>query len=424
MWTQRDRIQAYQFLRRRLVSALVSADANHPVSPSKRLVLGTAIGAAVALLVGAVFGIIGLLTPARSAEWRQAGQVIVEKESGARLVLGENGTLHPVLNYASARLFAGGDGNRTVTVPAKTLSGVPRGATVGIPGAPDSLPRGDKLLAGPYTSCTNGSPDRPAREEPPAQVLLGQSVNGTELTAGQGLVVRLRSGERFLVTEGRRYRLADDRVMIALGYALAEPLNVATGWVNTVPAGPDLRIRSVPGNGRTGPVTVNGRATTVGQIFVANGEYYLVANEGLAAITETEARLIGATPVQVPATAISNVRARSEAGFPKRRPEVVAIGETATVCATGDRIVHGASLPANDVVVPGGSGAVVTEQPGGTTYLISDSGRKHPIAGDDAVKALGYGGTVRHPVPSAVLALFPSGPPLDVGTARRATTLG
>ncbi len=59
MWTQRDQIQAYQFLRRRLVSALVKADADHPTPPSKRLILGTIIGVAAAVLITAVFGIIG-----------------------------------------------------------------------------------------------------------------------------------------------------------------------------------------------------------------------------------------------------------------------------------------------------------------------------------------------------------------------------
>jgi hypothetical protein len=87
VWTQKDRIQAYQFLRRRLVSALVSADADHPVSPSRRLLLGTAIGLAVTLLVAAVFGVIGLLAPTRAEQWRQGGQVIVEKETGARFIL-------------------------------------------------------------------------------------------------------------------------------------------------------------------------------------------------------------------------------------------------------------------------------------------------------------------------------------------------
>ncbi len=36
MWSRRDQLQAYQFLRRRLVSAVLVGDANHPESPSKR----------------------------------------------------------------------------------------------------------------------------------------------------------------------------------------------------------------------------------------------------------------------------------------------------------------------------------------------------------------------------------------------------
>jgi hypothetical protein len=84
VWTQRDQIQAYQFLRRRLVSALVAADANHPVSPSRRLILGTAVGIGVTLLVTAVFGVIGLLKPAGGKDWLSGGHVIVEEGTGAR----------------------------------------------------------------------------------------------------------------------------------------------------------------------------------------------------------------------------------------------------------------------------------------------------------------------------------------------------
>ncbi|MET0134603.1 MAG: type VII secretion protein EccB [Kibdelosporangium sp.] len=423
MWTQRDRIQAYQFLRRRLVSAVVSADANHPVPPARRLVLGTAIGAAVALLVAAVFGIIGLLSPARAAEWRQAGQVIVEKETGARLVLGEDGVLHPAVNYASARLFAGGDGTKTITVPAKTLNGVPRGDTVGIPGAPDSVPARERLLAGPWTSCTHGSSDRPANVEPPAKVLLGQSVAGRALEPGQGFLVRTKSGDRFLVTGGNRYRVVDGRAVTALGYGLADPVLVAANWLNTIPAGPDLKVLSVPGNGRGGPA-VAGRSTTVGQLFRAGGEYYLVTVDGLAAITETEALLIGGRATEVTPAAIDRVQGRSDGGYPRRRPDAVPVGQGESICLTGEQIVFATGLPDAGVVVPGGAGAVATEQPGGTTYLITDTGRKHPVADEDAVKALGYGGVPRQPLPAAVLALFPGGAPLDTAQARRTITLG
>ena len=70
MWSQRDQLQAYQFLRRRLVSALQTGDANHPVSPSRRLIVSGAIGVAASVLIAAVFLIIGVLRPGSNQDWR------------------------------------------------------------------------------------------------------------------------------------------------------------------------------------------------------------------------------------------------------------------------------------------------------------------------------------------------------------------
>jgi type VII secretion protein EccB len=419
VWTQRDQIQAYQFLRRRLVSALVSADANHPVPPAKRLAVGTGVGVAVAFLIAAVFGIIGVLSPARAAEWRQSGQVIVEKETGARYVLGAEGALHPVVNYASARLLAGGAGDKTIVVPAKTLRDVPRGPALGIPGAPDSLPRPDRLLTGAWTSCSRGTPDRPDDTVPEPVVLIGQSVTGRDLAAGEGFVARLPSGERFLVTQGRRYRLVDDRAVIALGYASVESTPVAAGWLNTLSAGKDLRMTTVPGAGSAGPV-IGGRPTRVGQVLVSGDEYFLVRADGLAVITETEARLTSTVaPTPVPAEAIPGVAARGDGGYPNRRPEPVPVSRAESVCATGEKIVLGAGLPAAGVIVAGGAGALVTEEPGGTVYLVSDTGFRHPIPGDDAMKSLGFGGVRPRPLAAALLALVPVGPALDPAAAAK-----
>ncbi|GIH21040.1 type VII secretion protein EccB [Rugosimonospora africana] len=61
MWTVKDQIQGYQFLRRRLVSALVSGDANNPLPPSRRLMLSYTIGLAVTFLVIAGLGVLGLM---------------------------------------------------------------------------------------------------------------------------------------------------------------------------------------------------------------------------------------------------------------------------------------------------------------------------------------------------------------------------
>ncbi|MGW1680355.1 type VII secretion protein EccB [Saccharopolyspora sp. NPDC002376] len=456
MWTQRDQIQAYRFLRRRLVSALVSADANHPVAPAKRVVLGTALGLAVALLISAVFGVIGLLTPTRAEAWRQGGQVIIEKETGTRFVLGQDGLLHPVLNYASARLLAGGDGTKTVTVPAKSLSGAPRGAAIGIAGAPDSLPRPERMLAGPWTTCTRVPPDRPSGDAPITTVLLGPKAGGTEIAEGRAMLARLPSGERFLVTGGQRHRLDGERAAVALGYAGAEDVLVSPAWLNTLPASRDLSPIDVPGAGAPG-VQVGSRSRLVGQVLVSEvGEYYLVQRDGLAVITETEADLVlgstsnaaaypGERPHRVEvATADIGGVPRSpggEDGYPAKRPEPLAPGRTATVCTTDGRVTFGAALPlrpgdevvpvaapapdtANEIYVPGGAGAIVTEEPAvdvpvGAIYLITDTGAKYPIPGDEAVSALGYGDLPRHAAPTAALALFPTGTALDPARARQ-----
>ncbi|WHT15886.1 type VII secretion protein EccB [Crossiella sp. CA-258035] len=461
VWTQKDQVQAYQFLRRRLVSALVAGDANHPVSPSRRLLLGTVLGIAVALLVTAVFGIIGVLSPARAAEWKQGGQVIVEKETGARFVLGEGDLLHPVLNFASARLLAGGNGDRTVTVPAKTLADLPRGATVGIAGAPDSLPETGRLLGGPWTTCSRGSADLPANVEPGSSVSVGRAPGGRELRAGEGLLVRLASGERFLLTGGHRFKLADERAVVALGYEPVRALPVARNWLNTVPVGRDLAVVPLRQAGSPGPRlgTVD---TRVGQVLQAEGVadgFYVVRADGVAPVTETEARLVLAAPgnaaaypdrrarvLAVPAAELAEApRAespgeREPTGYPLRRPEPVSLGGLpGTVCAsdfgaTGAKLTYGDAAVSPSTVddqgrvadvalVPGGAGALVADQPApgassGAVYLVTDAGVKFPVAGAESVQALGYGAVARRPVPAGVLALLRTGPVLDRAKAQ------
>lgn len=471
MWTQRDQIQAYQFLRRRLVSALVTADANDPVSPSRRLILATAIGLGLGVLVAAVFGIIGLLNPSGGKDWKQGGSVIVEKETGARFVLGEDGMLHPVLNYASARLLAGGSGDKTVTVPAEGLRSVPRGATIGIPGAPDSLPPTDSLVEATLLSCSRRSPDQPAAAEPVASVAVGVNAPGGRLEPGKAAVLSLRTGERFLLTAGHRFRLPDPASIAALGLDGAPTIPVSRAWLNTVPVGRDLGLVAVPGAGARGP-KVGPTDTKVGMVLTVDNPggalgFYLVRNDGLASITQTEANLVVGNPANRAALvgggpSVARVSAADVAtaprspvagsdtgtdqaargGYPQRIPTLASFaGDSITLCAVGDgrtgsEIVVGDEVPlpadarvtpvpfrsddrvANEVYVPPGRGALVAEEPAsgvssGTIYLVTDSGSKFPIATADAISALGYGGIQPQGVSASLLALLPTGPTLD-----------
>jgi type VII secretion protein EccB len=478
VWTERDQIQAYQFLRRRLVSALAKADANHPTSPSRRLVLGTVLGAAAALLTTAGFGVAGLLKPSASPNWRQAGQVIVEQGSGAHFVLGSDGLLHPVLNEASALLLAGAD--RTVTASANSLRGAPRGATLGIPGAPDALPTAGDMLAPALVTCSSVSADQPASAVPTSTVLLAADAASAGaglhvLPAGGALLVQPPSGDEYLVTGGVRYRMRGASAVIALGMRGQDALRVSADWLDTVPAGRDLSVQAVAGAGLPGPA-VDGLATRVGQILesagpIGAGAYYLVRSDGLEPITQTQMALVladtanaaaypGGTPavrqVSVAAIAAAQVRTAGAdaAGYPERVPALVGLPSAGTVvvCAAGDgqnaaQLAIGTALPlpdgarvmptgaggagpvADQVYVPPSSGALVAAAvapgaPTGAIYLITDTGMKYPVVGAAAVKALGYGQLSPVTVSQNLLALLPTGPALSQLAAQAVSRAG
>ncbi|MDT8914348.1 type VII secretion protein EccB [Amycolatopsis sp. PS_44_ISF1] len=461
MWTQRDQIQAYQFLRRRLVSALVAADANHPTSPSRRLVLGTVLGLGVAVLVTAVFGVIGLLNPSGGKDWLAGGRVIVEDGTGARFVLGADGAVHPVLNYASARLLAGGNGDATVSVSSANLGTAPRGPQIGIPGAPDSLPAAAVLATTPWSSCSRTTQDAPASAEPLVAVLVGVPGNGVELPRDAGVIVRLPAGDRYLVTGGRRYKLSNEAAA-ALQFDSYPTIAVSSRWIDTVPAGRDLGAIPVPGAGEPGP-RVGTAGTRVGEVLAvvdamaapgAANSYYLVLSGGLQPIGQTEASLLVTTsaneaaydgrpaPVSVRAADVASVakvaepRTADPAAYPDRIPGKAPItGNSVTLCAQGGRIFVSADFPlpsggraitaagrgdarvADQVFVPPSGGAVVTDAGSGTTYLVTDMGRKYPVASAPALASLGYGSVAGSPLPSGLLALVPTGPALDPAAA-------
>ncbi|HEY3631572.1 MAG TPA: type VII secretion protein EccB [Jatrophihabitantaceae bacterium] len=467
MWTQRDQIQAYQFLRRRLVSALVVADANHPVSPGRRLVIGSALGVAATVLVVGGFGIAGVIHPSANPDWRRGGQVIVEKETGARFVLGQDQKLHPILNYASARLLAGGNGGaKTITVAAGKLAGAPRGAMLGLVGAPDSLPQSGRLLAGPWTACTEQPAARPSASAPVATLIVGPHAAGTPLGATAGVVVRTASGTRFLLSAGQRFRIADELAAVSLGYDAVPALTVSPAFVDAVPAGRDLRPITVAGAGDPGPA-LRGAATRVGQVLQvgtvgAGSRYYLVRADGLVAITQVEAGLVlgnpadaaaygagPARPLTASAAAVAGAPRSAQppaTGYPDGMPRPIAPLEPgAALCAEGDGL-HDAQLftapdlplpagaavtgtGADQVAVPPGRGALVasTQSPGapaGTTYLITDTGRRYPVPNSDAASALGYGGSTPVAVAPPVLALLPTGVTLDPGAAQQVVSGG
>ncbi|MGW3957594.1 type VII secretion protein EccB [Streptomyces sp. NPDC004752] len=481
MQNRRDQVQAHMFVMGRLTSGLLRTDLDAPESPVGRTNRGLAIGIVVALLVSAGAFVFGLISPSTTNSWRVSGTLIVDKDTGARYFY-QDDELRPVLNYASAKLLAGsrGGGLSTTAVGTESLRDTPRGAAVGISGAPDVLPDSGALAdSRPWLVCS--APEAGAGSA--ATVLaVASSTAERPLPHGSALLVAGPSGNRFLVWQGMRLRIdTGSSALEGLGYGSAEPRKVSAAFIDALPAGPDLAPVDVPGRGKAGP-SLGGLDTRIGQVFrtsvpgSARTQYYLLRSEGLVPLTNTGAALqlsdpdtaekaYGGGPAsarQLEAGALKGHLAADDTdtgsatgsteALPASPPALAAVTEDQGVCAAvtpgsaaGTGVQVGvavvaqsaltplaqrpatgttvACLAVDGVVVEPGGGALVQASSatggdaGGSRYLVTDTGVKYRVPTENDEKALGYSDAQVRTVPSLLLSMLPTGPELDAAQA-------
>ncbi|MGW5671565.1 type VII secretion protein EccB [Micromonospora sp. NPDC003776] len=456
MRTRRDQVQAYRFVTRRIVSALLSGDPETNDLPMRRLgmaVFGSIIAAAV-VLGGA--GAYGQFTG--NAAPLEPNTLVIERETGATYVFTDDGLLHPTLNYASARLILNEAEPPVRTMSQASIKDRPRGRTVGIVGAPDAVPDRKSLVGLPWSVCDVPDPVDPQRST--TRLVIDRPLPGGAPLTDQAVLVRV-DGVRYLLTGGAQLRVGgDEQALVALKMAGAPTLTVGQQLLNAVPAGPTLRKPSIDGYGSRG-MPVAGRPAQIGQVFRAADQYYVLARQGLVAVKEMTALLLLGDGGQItditPAQAgelLTDQRLDAE-GLPQKLPALheVRAGRTA-LCAsyrsggpgqpptttlevydqppaeltatTGvatRQSARDAVRTAESVLLPGGKGVLVQAAAGdsgkaaagSTVYLITAQGIRYPLgtASGDARAALGYGGVTPLAVPASLLALVPTGPALE-----------
>ena len=210
MQSRRDQLQAYKFLTRRALAALVVGEPDVPEAPMRRLSLTTIAGVMVAVLVVAGFAVFGLIRPGTNTKLSN-GTVYIERETGAQFVLLGDGMLHPALNYTSAVLaIAGNRGEVAVkTVAASTLAHKPHGATIGIDGLPQSLPRSTSRLVGaPWTVCSQIKQRAIDDDFAKVTVTAGGQGGATALGPDDGVVVSAPGSHlSYLLWQGQRLQI-------------------------------------------------------------------------------------------------------------------------------------------------------------------------------------------------------------------------
>ncbi|MFI0350681.1 type VII secretion protein EccB [Actinomadura sp. 9N407] len=467
MQNRRDLYQAHRLMMQRVGLALLHGEPDVAESPMRRLSVGVLIGVVVAVLVAGVFGIIGLLKPGGAKGLDKGDVVIIEKETGTKYVYDTNSRkLLPVANYASALLAVNKKGTKSRSVSRNSLKDFERGPMIGISGAPDSLPDAKQLIRGPWSVCVREADGGNGVRRSMTALAAGKKIGGRTLPAGEALVVQA-ANESWVLWKDRRMSLKLPAAQISALTGGAAPVQVAPAWLNSIPATGDFAPPQVPGQrGKAvgGPGNQPGR---IGQVFKADTgggtNWYVLLEDGLSQISQTQARLLlsdpvtktaypgrlaEALPTDLPsATALqSRTRLFSDA-LPAAMPKFTAWTPTEPLCAVYSggasataQLTVGGTLPAPSqtalgvgtsgggaavdqlVLPPGGASLVRLTQSGGqantagaagSLSIINDQGIRYAIPSAEIAANLGYDASKAAPVPASVLHLIPAGPALD-----------
>lgn len=450
MQTQRDHVHAQQFLMGRMTSGLVLAEPSSIEVPARRALLGLIIGLVLSLVAALGFGLYGLLFPGGSKDWQVPGAILVEEESGTRYVY-LDGKLRPTLNMASALLLTSGAGSHVELINRASLEGVPRGAPIGIPGAPQVVPSQADLLSGPWLLCLPDSVGNAGSTPPEADSVVGinldPAADATPLGPKTGALVQDSDGTMYLILDAVRYPISAPPMLDVLGMADA-PTPVAPGhWLANLEQGPTIGPAPIEGTGQSGPA-VAGVTYEVGQLFrqpALNGteQLFVLLQDGLAPVSELEFALLAveqgaAAPVELTAVEVAAApRSPDRSLTGQRLPDLAGVrpadGDGSALCLRqrpggGKQVSTVVSVPREQaaigpqgragVRVPPGTGMLATVAASGDEaerqqplYLITALGAKYPLVGSDTIGALGYSGSPT-PLPPEMLEALPTGPML------------
>ncbi|WP_042374258.1 type VII secretion protein EccB [Streptacidiphilus neutrinimicus] len=313
MASRRDELSAYTFARKRTVAAFLRPTGGGSVEDAPRAVRAVLPSLVLGAIAVAAFGAYGMLRPSAPKGWDQANDVIVDKQTTTRYVM-LNGVLHPVLNMSSARLLlSANSGVEYIDDSALNSPSVARGATVGIPYAPDSLPpAADAGTAKTWAACDRSGADTASVGQ--RLFVLGGSqagaVSGGRLPADKALYVQTPDGNSYLVdSSGAYHQLVADKAdpggqllaKAAFGPSDGVPQQVTAQWLKTLSAGSPISLPYSLLSGFGHPYTgsdLAGNQYRIGDLLrvTDNGTtlHYVLMKDGPHRISDFARRLVEA----------------------------------------------------------------------------------------------------------------------------------
>ena len=461
--TTRWQVSGYRFLVRRMEHALVRRDVRMLHDPMRSQSRAYAAGLVLGIVALAGCGVLALLKPQGAIG---DNKILLGKDSGAVYAV-IDGVVHPALNLSSARL-AVGEPAKAVSIKESELAKKPRGALIGIPGAPSSLNFDGSGKGRAWSICDGLKND--GSQELTTTVVAGDPVLGSKagkLAGGSALLVQGRDAA-YLIYDGQRARvdMNDPKVTEALGIRGMRPRPISAGLLNAIPEVQPIMPPKVTDPGGTPTYSLNNhRIGDVVHVGTKN-QFYVVLRSGLQAISPLTADIIrNSNPTASENPEISQFEATSAnvsnelpvQQYPEKAPTVVESKDQPVSCmswkpvsgaadkADGSKraelaVLTGHSLPIPDNAQPtplaqaDGSGPNVDafySTPGSgffvqttgieadsqrrdSMFFIADTGVRYGIKDSAAQKALGMDPEKAKPelAPDQIAGLLAAGPAL------------
>jgi type VII secretion-associated serine protease mycosin len=325
-----------------------------------------------------------------------------------------------------------------VTVDEGRIADVPRGATIGILGAPDELPARSRLVQTGWTACVSDATGvaTTISRAPSTRPLAG----GLLVSAG---------GADHLVTGGTQYPIdagQRDAIVRLLGLAGETPLPVPATWLDLFAAGTALAPLDLLGAGDPA-----GAGLAVGDVVHQTGtaadDLLVVTSDGrLAALSPFARALYSLDHPQQPLekspselAGVGNADAFGAADWPTAVPGPVSVAAPCAVLDTTHDSPAVALAAPRDGTTPAAGGrvdasagalvrAVGTGAPtAGQIALVDASGTAYPVpdatTDADVLARLGYAAAAPVSVPQPWVALLPAGPSLTEAAAASAPVI-
>jgi type VII secretion protein EccB len=452
--TTKVQVSGWRFLLRRVEHAIVRRDTRMFDDPlqfySRSVSLGLVI--AVVICVGAL-----MLAYFKPLGKRGEDRVLVDRSTNQLyVVLPGSDQLRPVYNLTSARLILGNSAQPQV-VKTEELDRMPKGPSIGIPGAPYATP----VFGSSSTWSVCDTVTKPDSVTPTIEtsVLVRPLELGPEVApirADQGVLVKFQD-KNWLITKLGRHAvdLGDRAVTSAVGIPVgARSAPISEGLFNALPNTGPWVLTPVPGAGAPNTVGLppNLLIGTVFQVVTDSGQQqYVVLPDGVAKVNDTTAAALRANNsfglVSPPSIESSDVAKIAEQTYysplPDKPMTMLLPQDQPTVCWSWDRqtgdqspkttIIVGRRLPipassmnsgikqieGSATVYLDGGHFIRLQSPdpryGESQYYLDPQGIRYGIANADTAKALGLSGALT--APWQVVSLLVEGPVLSKGAA-------